>query len=54
MPLLIKTRTLLAVLSTAAFVATSATAFAQSGGKPAEAPKATADTAQKENQKKID
>jgi len=54
MPLLIKTRTLLAVLSTAAFVATSATAFAQSGGKPAEAPKAAADTAQKENQKKID
>src|SRR6185312_4269743 len=50
----IKTRTLLAVLSTAAFVVTSTAAFAQSGGKPAEAPKAAADSAQKDNQKKID
>ena len=54
MPLFIKTRTLLAVLSTAAFVVTSTAAFAQSGGKPAEAPKAAADSAQKDNQKKID
>jgi len=56
MPLLIKTRTLLAVLSTAAFVATSAAAFAQSGGKPAEAQKPAAEATPKEtqNQKKID
>jgi len=56
MSLLIKTRTLLAVLATAAFVVTSAPAFAQSGGKPAEPPKPAAETAPKDNQnqKKID
>lgn len=56
MPLLIKTRTLLAVLSTAAFVVTSAAAFAQSGGKPAEPAKPAAENAPKDNQnqKKID
>lgn len=53
MPLHTKTRTLLAVLSTAAVLTTSA-AYAQSGGKPAEAQKPAADTAAKDNQKKID
>jgi hypothetical protein len=54
MPLHTKTRTLLAVLSAAAFVATSAAAYAQSGGKPAEPQKPAAETAAKDNQKKID
>ncbi|HEY5280397.1 MAG TPA: beta-1-3, beta-1-6-glucan biosynthesis protein [Pseudolabrys sp.] len=54
MPLHTKTRILFAVLSTAAFVATSAAAYAQSGGKAAELQKPTADSAQKDNQKKID
>jgi hypothetical protein len=54
MPLQIKTRTFLAALSAAAFVVTSSAAFAQSGGKPAEPQKPAADTAAKENQKKID
>jgi hypothetical protein len=50
-----KTRNLLAVLSTTAFVVTATPVFAQSGGKPAEPQKPTAaDVAQKENQKKID
>jgi hypothetical protein len=54
MPLPIKTHNLLAVLATAAFVATSSGALAQSGAKPAEPQKAAADAAAKENQKKID
>lgn len=55
MPLQIKTRTLLAVLSAAAFAIVSVPASAQSGGKAAEPQKpAAADAAAKENQKKID
>jgi hypothetical protein len=54
MPFYTKTRILLAVLPAAALVMMSAAAFAQSGGKPAEPQKAAADTAQKDNQKKID
>jgi hypothetical protein len=53
MPLHLKTRSLVAVLSLAGLLITSGAAFAQSGGKPAEQPKAAAEAA-KDNQKKID
>ena len=46
-------RTTFAVLCAVAFSFTANTAFAQSGGKPQEPPKAAADTV-KEGQKKID
>jgi hypothetical protein len=53
MPLLMKTRSLLA-LPLAGLLMTSGAAFAQSGGKPAEQAKPAAAEAAKDNQKKID
>lgn len=53
MPFKTELRKIFAALCTAGFCLTAGAAFAQSGGKPQEPPKAAADTA-KEGQKKID
>ena len=50
----IKTRSLFAMLSVAGLLITSGAAYAQSGGKPADQPKAAPDASAKDNQKKID